>query len=54
MIVLTISLEFRYRLTADTTWQDKGWKMWQSVDKATRTEFGFSAINGGNKLIDKV
>ncbi|KAL7276469.1 hypothetical protein RUND412_000531 [Rhizina undulata] len=34
-----------YRVTADTTWQDKGWIMFERVMAATRTEIAHSAIN---------
>lgn len=33
-----------YRITGDTTWMDKGWKMFQATVTATRTEFANSAI----------
>lgn len=33
-----------YRITGDTTWMDKGWKMFQATIAATRTEFANSAI----------
>jgi mannosyl-oligosaccharide alpha-1,2-mannosidase len=33
-----------YRLTGDTKWQDKGWKMFESIINATTSEFGHSAI----------
>lgn len=34
-----------YRITGDTTWQDKGWKMFESIIKATSTRYGHSAID---------
>lgn len=34
-----------YRITGDTTWMDKGWKMFQATVTATRTEFANSAID---------
>lgn len=34
-----------YRITGDPTWQEKGWKMWEAIIKATRTEHGNSAID---------
>jgi mannosyl-oligosaccharide alpha-1,2-mannosidase len=34
-----------YRITGDRTWQDKGWKMFEAVVRATRAEFGNSAID---------
>lgn len=33
-----------YRITGDTKWQDKGWRMFEAVIKATQTEEGHSAI----------
>jgi mannosyl-oligosaccharide alpha-1,2-mannosidase len=34
-----------YRITGDETWQDKGWKMFEAIIKATSTEHGHSAID---------
>lgn len=34
-----------YRITGDTTWQDKGWRMFESIIAATQTESGHSAIS---------
>lgn len=33
-----------YRITGDPTWMDKGWKMFEAIVGATRTEFANSAI----------
>jgi mannosyl-oligosaccharide alpha-1,2-mannosidase len=33
-----------YRITGDTTWQDKGWRMFEAVIKHSRTEVGHSAF----------
>jgi mannosyl-oligosaccharide alpha-1,2-mannosidase len=33
-----------YRITGDTAWQEKGWRMFEAVIKATRTDAGHSAI----------
>ncbi|KAL3461398.1 glycosyl hydrolase family 47-domain-containing protein [Aspergillus heterothallicus] len=38
------SVFIMYRLTGDTIWRDKGWKMFQAIDQATRTELAHSAI----------
>ncbi|KAF4986643.1 hypothetical protein FGRMN_10737 [Fusarium graminum] len=38
------SVWYMYRITGDTTWMDKGWKMFQATVAATRTEFANSAI----------
>ncbi|KAH0556359.1 hypothetical protein GP486_005715, partial [Trichoglossum hirsutum] len=34
-----------YRITGDSSWQTKGWKMFQAIENATTAEFGSSAIN---------
>ena len=39
------SVWYMYRITGDTKWQDKGWRMFQSIVKATQTEVGHSAID---------
>jgi mannosyl-oligosaccharide alpha-1,2-mannosidase len=33
-----------YRITGDPIWQEKGWKMWEAIMKATRTDVAHSAI----------
>jgi mannosyl-oligosaccharide alpha-1,2-mannosidase len=33
-----------YRITGDPAWQDKGWRMFEAVIAATRTEIAHSAI----------
>jgi len=38
------SVWYMYRITGDTSWQDKGWKMFEAVIKATSTEYGHSAV----------
>jgi len=38
------SVFYMYRITGDETWREKGWNMWQSIDKATKTVYGNSAI----------
>ncbi|KAI0886758.1 glycoside hydrolase family 47 protein [Annulohypoxylon maeteangense] len=39
------SVWYMYRITGDTTWQDKGWKMFNAIVSQTRTESGNSAID---------
>ncbi|PBP18725.1 class 1 alpha-mannosidase 1a [Diplocarpon rosae] len=39
------SVWYMYRITGDSTWQDKGWKMFESIINATSTEYGHSAIH---------
>jgi mannosyl-oligosaccharide alpha-1,2-mannosidase len=34
-----------YRITGDPIWQEKGWRMWRSIIKVTRTDVGHSAIH---------
>ncbi|KAK8109226.1 class I alpha-mannosidase 1a [Apiospora sp. TS-2023a] len=38
------SVWYMYRITGDTKWQDKGWRMFEAIIKATQTESGHSAI----------
>ncbi|KAI1868026.1 uncharacterized protein JN550_006514 [Neoarthrinium moseri] len=38
------SVWYMYRITGDTTWQDKGWRMFESIIAATQTEAGHSAV----------
>ncbi|EKD14224.1 class 1 alpha-mannosidase 1a [Drepanopeziza brunnea f. sp. 'multigermtubi' MB_m1] len=38
------SVWYMYRITGDPSWQDKGWKMFEAIIKATSTEHGHSAI----------
>ncbi|CEN59599.1 Putative Class I alpha-mannosidase 1A [Source:UniProtKB/TrEMBL;Acc:Q9HF84] [Aspergillus calidoustus] len=38
------SVFIMYRLTGDSYWREKGWKMFQAIDKATKTELAHSAI----------
>lgn len=33
-----------YRITGDTSWQDRGWTMFESIINATSTPYGHSAI----------
>lgn len=39
------SVWYMYRITGDPAWQEKGWRMFTAVIKATQTETGHSAIN---------
>ena len=34
-----------HRISGDAAWMDKGWRMWEAIMKATRTEVGHSAID---------
>jgi mannosyl-oligosaccharide alpha-1,2-mannosidase len=35
-----------YRITGESSWQDKGWKMFEAIIKASSTEYGHSSIQG--------
>ncbi|KAK6357316.1 hypothetical protein TWF718_001630 [Orbilia javanica] len=39
------SVFYMYRITGDRSWQDKGWKMFQAIEKHTKTEIAHSAID---------
>ncbi|KAL4977436.1 glycosyl hydrolase family 47-domain-containing protein [Aspergillus desertorum] len=39
------SVFIMFRLTGDHSWREKGWKMFQAVNKATKTELANSAIS---------
>ncbi|KAL5336081.1 glycosyl hydrolase family 47-domain-containing protein [Aspergillus crustosus] len=39
------SVFIMFRLTGDSYWREKGWKMFQAIDKATRTELANTAIS---------
>ena len=47
-----------YRITGDKSLQDAAWRMFQNIDKATRTKYGHSAIedvsNPDSELSDKM
>ncbi|KAK4224561.1 family 47 putative glycoside hydrolase [Podospora fimiseda] len=38
------SVWYMYRITGDPKWQEKGWKMFESVIKYTQTEVGHTAV----------
>ena len=38
------SVWYMYRITGDPSWQEKGWRMFEAVIRASRTEVGHSAI----------
>ncbi|TQN71821.1 Endoplasmic reticulum mannosyl-oligosaccharide 1,2-alpha-mannosidase [Colletotrichum shisoi] len=39
------SVWYMYRITGDPEWQEKGWRMWEAIVKATRTEYGNGAVD---------
>ena len=38
------SVWYMYRITGDPSWQEKGWKMFESIIKHTSSELGNSAV----------
>jgi hypothetical protein len=38
------SVFYMWRITGDPSWQEKGWNMWESIEKASWTELAYSAI----------
>jgi Glycosyl hydrolase family 47 len=42
------SVFYMWRITGDPEWQEKGWKMWESIEKVTWTELAYSAITDVN------
>lgn len=38
------SVFYMYRITGDEDWREKGWDMWQAIEKNTKTKYGNSAI----------
>ncbi|KAI5358708.1 putative glycoside hydrolase family 47, six-hairpin glycosidase-like superfamily [Septoria linicola] len=40
----TESVFMMYRITGDSSWQDKGWKMFETIHTHTKTEFAHAAI----------
>ena len=38
------SVWYMYRITGDPIWQERGWRMFEAVIRATRAEGGHSAI----------
>ncbi|ELR03703.1 hypothetical protein VC83_06042 [Pseudogymnoascus destructans] len=43
------SVFMMYRITGDPAWMDKGWRMFQSIEKITRTSIANSAIDDVTK-----
>jgi len=38
------SVFYMWRITGDPKWQDKGWQMWESIERVSWTELAYSAI----------
>ena len=39
------SVFYMWRITGDPSWQDKGWQMWEAIEKVSWTELAYSAIS---------
>jgi hypothetical protein len=37
-----------YRISGDRKWLDKAWTMFEAIEKATRSEYGYTAIDNVN------
>ena len=44
------SVFYMYRITGDPVWQDKGWQMWESIERVSWTELAYSAITNVNDV----
>jgi len=42
------SVFYMWRITGDPIWQDKGWQMWEAIERVSWTEFAYSAIENVN------
>lgn len=47
------SVFYMYRITGEQYWRDMGWKMFQSVESAARSEYGHSALDDVTKKVPK-
>ncbi|OCT52978.1 class I alpha-mannosidase 1A [Cladophialophora carrionii] len=47
------SVFIMYRLTGDETWRDKGWAMFEAVDRATKTEIANAGIKDVTSLLQE-
>jgi mannosyl-oligosaccharide alpha-1,2-mannosidase len=45
------SVFIMYRLTGDESWRDKGWTMFNAIDKATRTEVANAGVKDVTSLL---
>ena len=45
------SVFIMYRITGDREWQEKAWRMFQAIEKATRTQFAHAALE--NVAVEK-
>jgi len=44
------SVFYMWRITGDPIWQDKGWRMWESIEKASWTQLAYSAVSNVNDI----
>jgi hypothetical protein len=44
------SVFYMWRITGELSWQDKGWRMWEAIEKATWTPLAYSAIQDVNDI----
>jgi hypothetical protein len=42
------SVFYMWRITGDPVWQEKGWQMWEAIEKVSWTELAYSAITNVN------
>jgi hypothetical protein len=42
------SVFYMYRVTGDPIWQEKGWQMWEAIERVSWTELAYSAITNVN------
>ncbi|KAK4946407.1 hypothetical protein LTR10_014605 [Elasticomyces elasticus] len=47
------SVWYMYRITGDESWREKGWNMFDAVDRATKTEVGNAAIKDVTSQLDE-
>ncbi|KAL4066005.1 glycoside hydrolase family 47 protein [Scleroderma citrinum] len=40
------SLYLMWRTTGDERWRERGWEIFQSIDKHTRTKYGYASVHG--------
>jgi Glycosyl hydrolase family 47 len=42
------SVFYMWRITGDPIWQEKGWQMWEAIERVSWTELAYSAIQNVN------
>jgi mannosyl-oligosaccharide alpha-1,2-mannosidase len=44
-----------WRTTGDVKWRERGYRIFQAMEKHTRTEYGYTSIRGVNtKIVQKL